>query len=176
MYDLRVGNGGSLNNCRYANGESQSVTFNVLIRQGTSGEQHLLLQQPAVLSTLAQPGAKCANGEGEAPCGILLWTLWDADTTHDGAINYLDARRLYASEPNGKNLRPIGPEDATVLDWTWHAKTKSLFVTVRRDTNKDGKFTDLDSTELLVTPSDLSTPAVPVLDPALRKTLEEALR
>ena len=80
-------------------------------------------------------------------------------------------RQLYVSDPAGGNLRPLTPEDATVLGWHWDYHTKELFIGVRRDTNGDSQYTDEDGADLLVAKGDLATPATPVIDPAILKTL-----
>lgn len=166
----------ALNTCDYVRDRQHSVIFNVLIRRSSTGEQHLLLQMPAVLISLNVPDPKCAAGEGNVPCGTLVWTLIDRDTNHDGVINFQDSHRLYVSDFAGQNFRPLSPEDATVLGWKWDGRAKELFVGVRRDANGDGQYADEDGAELLVANGEPLTPATPFIDATILTSLQTVLR
>jgi len=163
--------GNALSDCRYR-GESTRVMFNVLVRHGATGDQHLLLQKPALLASLSVPDVKCATGEGDVPCGLLIWTLYDEDTNHDGVINDLDARRLYVSDLAGLTLRRLSPANVTVLDWKWHARTRELFLVVH-DHQTDPQSND--TTNLLVAKGDFSAPATPVIEPSISNNLKNVL-
>ena len=133
------------------------------------------MKEPAVLVSLSLPDNECAGSEGTVPCNTLIWTLIDRDTNHDGVINALDARRLYASDPAGQNLRPLSPEGTQARRWQWDSRSKELFISVRKDANGDGQYTDEDGTELLVTRGEPLVPATPVIDAAVVKSLDSAL-
>jgi hypothetical protein len=165
----------ALNTCDYVRDRQHSVIFNALIRNSRTGEQHLLLKEPAVLTSFQVPDPKCATGEGDVPCGTLIWTLIDRDTNHDGVINSRDTLRLYASDLAGQNLRALSPEGTTMLGWKWDSRSSELFIGVRRDTNSDGEYTDEDGAELLVARGDPLAPATPVIDTTILKSLEGAL-
>jgi hypothetical protein len=107
---------------------------------------------------------------------MLIWTLIGQDTNHDGVINTRDVRRLYQSDLAGLNWRALSPEDAEALRWQWDSHSRELFISVRRDTNGDGQYTEEDGTELLVARGDPLAPAVPVIDPTLLKSVQDALR
>jgi hypothetical protein len=172
-YDSAGPNG--LDGCDGLRDRQHSVIFNVLIRNSRTGVQRLLLKEPAVVTSLSMPTPKCASGEGDVPCGTLIWTLIDQDTNHDGVINALDTRHLYLSDLTGQNLRALSPEGAQALRWQWDSHSKELFISVRRDTNGDGQYTEEDGTELLVARGDPLAPAAPVIDATILKLLEGAL-
>jgi hypothetical protein len=166
----------ALNTCDYVRDRRHSVIFNVLIRNSRTGDQHLLLKEPAVLTSLKVPDPKCATGEGDVPCGTLIWALIDRDTNHDGVINFRDMRRLYVSDLAGQNLRALSSEGTTTLGWKWDSRSNELFIGVRRDANGDGEYTDEDGADLLVARGTPLAPAVPVIDPTILKSLEGAQR
>ena len=119
------------------------------MRNTSTNEQRLLLSQPAQVVSLSIPDAKCAAGEGDTPCGMLLWVIRDKDTNHDGVVNFKDADTLYASELSAKTLNRLSPADATVLDWTWDALSGEVLMQIRRDVNHDGEFSDADGSEVV---------------------------
>jgi hypothetical protein len=176
-YAVSYGRSGpnALDACESARDRERSVIFNVLMRRGGTGEQRLLLRMPAVLASLNLPDAQCAQGEGNVPCGMLLWTLFDQDTNRDGVLNARDASRLYASDLAGDHFHALSPEGARVQSWQWDAHADELFFNARRDTNGDGAINDEDSAELLFSHGDPLTVATPVLDPVIRNSLETVL-
>jgi hypothetical protein len=165
----------ALDTCDGIRDRQHSVVFNVLIRHGGTGEQHLLLRSPAVVASLQLPDAKCAVGEGNVPCGTLLWTLFDRDSNHDGFLNAKDAGRLYASDLAGEHLRALTPEGNQVLSWQWHSPADELLISVRRDANGDGALDDTDGAELLFSHGDPLTVATPVIDPVILRGLQNVL-
>jgi len=172
-YDRGGPNG--LDGCDGLRDPRHSVIFNVLVRNSRTGEQRLLLKEPAVVVSLSLPDPKCAGSEGTGPCNTLIWTLIGRDTNRDGVINALDVRRLYASDPAGQNLRPLSPEGTEARRWQWDSHSRELFISVRKDANGDGQYTDEDGTELLVAHGEPLVPATPVIDASVLKSLDSAL-
>jgi hypothetical protein len=132
--------------------------FNVVVRDRATNEQRLLLAEPGLVVSVTVPAADCAAGQGPAPCGSLLWRIRPADTNGDGAINGLDAIVAYVSDLNARALQAVTPADATVLAVRWSAASARWYMQVRRDENRDGRYSDEDGAELLET--DAAAPAM----------------
>jgi hypothetical protein len=155
---------------------SGSRTFNVVIRNLATGDQRLLLDRPGQIVRIHLPTNKCSTGEGPSPCGTVLWEVRSEDTNRDGTINRDDALVAYVSDFGGTKLTALTPTDATVLSVQWISKMEKWQFQVRRDSNKDGKFTEEDGSDLLETSSRNPSQAQAFIRESIMKQLDTAAR
>jgi hypothetical protein len=151
-----------------------SRTFNVVIRELGSGAQRLLLDEPAQISSLEMPDAECAAGKGQAPCGLLLWFIRSEDSNRDGRINGDDALGAYVSDLAASALTSLTPVDATLLDSQWAPQTNKWQLQIRRDSNKDGRYTAEDGSELLEAETSASATGRPFIQQQVLYELRKA--
>ncbi len=161
--------------CLYGGMIGYSRVFNVVIRGTAPGSERLLLAQPAQIESLTKPAPHCKEGQGDLPCGLLLWKIRPADSNQDGVINRADALVAYVSGLAGNDLRPITPPDATVLSSSWLSKSNRLVFVVQRDTNNDKKFSNEDGSAILETDASKPAGAVPAFGEAVMKRLQSTV-
>ena len=155
---------------------NSSRIFNVVVRDLKTGRQKLLLDNPGQIGSLDLPDAKCAQGEGVAPCGTLLWEIRMADSNGDGRINRRDTLTAYVSDLEVSKLRALTPPDVTLLQATWIARAGMWQFRMRSDVNGDGRYTDEDGSLLLETDGANPAAATSVVDPAVLETLKASAR
>jgi len=163
-------------NCALDGYSGNSRTFNVVVRELGSNGQHLLLDHPGQVYSATLPSDKCAQGEGNTPCGRILWLIRSADTSKDGAIDGRDALMAYASDLDARQLVALSPPDASVLGTHWVVPTDKWQLQVRRDTNKDGVLSEEDGAELIETSTRGSDIGTPFLQDSIRKALNAAIQ
>ncbi|MEI8299466.1 MAG: hypothetical protein WCH32_15780 [Pseudomonadota bacterium] len=129
---------------------SRSIAIDVVVRNGETGEQRLLLNHAAEIVSISVPRPECAGGGGNVPCETLFWVIRDEDTNHDGVINWEDGDTMYQSGFNAKTLVRLSPRGHSILNWSWDARTGELLLQA-----------------MPITPA-TSTPSVPVLPDLLR--------
>jgi hypothetical protein len=150
--------------------------FNVAVKNIRTQEERLLLAKPAQVVSLIVPDEKCKEGAGQLPCGTLLWTLRPTDTNKDGTIDYKDAAVAYLSGESAVELTQLTPLDTTFLSARWIAEQRTLLLQIRRDTNKDGQFTEEDGSEVTAVSLDHPAMGTPALKGEILKTLSAVLQ
>lgn len=71
---------------------------------------------------------------------ILLYSLADADTNQDNAIDQDDIKSIYASDIYGKEFQKLSPDLQEVIDWNVLEGIKRLYFRTIEDFNKNGAF------------------------------------
>lgn len=104
---------------------------------------------------------------------ILVYTLVDYDTNHDGKIDSNDIKSLYISGINGHNFRKLSQNMEELIDWNIVEVQNRLYFRTIEDINKNGAFdkndklhyyyTNLLSPEWEVTDYHPVKPIVPVV-------------
>lgn len=152
--------------------------FNVVIRGPETAGERLLLEHPAQIESLHQPGPECEEGEGPLPCNLLHWEIRNRDSNGDGVIDAEDASIAFVSDINVSSLRSVTPPDAELIGYTWDPVHHVLIYQVRRDRNRDGKFDAADGIDLMELDLDAGEKAVaqPILGDHVRRTLLAAIR
>jgi len=166
----------SFSDCDIYRYGAASRTFNVVIRNMTTGEQRLLMDKPGQVASFELPAKKCSEGKGKTPCGSILWEIRTEDTNRDGTINEEDALVAFVSDLSASALKPLTSHDTTLLEAQWVPKAEKWQLQIRRDTNKDGRYTDEDGAELLETSTRSPSLAQPFLEESIMKTLNAAAR
>ncbi len=150
--------------------------FNAIVRNRVSGEQALILDGPAQIQEVTLPDPECDSGEGDVPCGIVLWKVRTQDTNHDNVINRDDALAVAVSHADAKDLRVVTPSSATVLASHWDPAANKFYFLIVEDTNGDGGFSGEDGSEILETSATNAALAQAVVEPSVMERLVKAVR
>jgi hypothetical protein len=116
--------------CHLADGSFQGI-FDVLIRNGSTNEQRLLLGHPGQILDMTLPDAGCGSGVGPLPCNTIFWLIRDRDSNQDGVVDARDETILYASDLAARSLSRLSPPGSSVLDWTWNARSGEVLLQVQ---------------------------------------------
>ncbi|NDI98137.1 hypothetical protein GWA97_03520 [Flavobacterium sp. LaA7.5] len=71
---------------------------------------------------------------------VLVYTLVDSDTNHDGRIDINDIKSLYISEISGRNFRKLSHDMQELIDWNVVEVQNRLYFRTIEDINKNGAF------------------------------------
>lgn len=80
---------------------------------------------------------------------MLLFHIIDSDTSADGKLDGEDAITGYLSNLGGKSLQAITPPDTQLMNWVFDEKSGAIFVTIRKDSDGDRKFTQKDNIDFV---------------------------
>jgi hypothetical protein len=116
--------------CHLAEGSFQGV-FDVVIRNGSTNEQRLLLGHPGQILDMTLPDPACASSVGQVPCNTIFWLLRERDSNQDGVVDAREATILYASDLAARSLSRLSPPDTSVLDWVWNARSGEVLLQVQ---------------------------------------------
>jgi hypothetical protein len=116
--------------CHLPEGSSQGV-FDVVIRNSSTNEQRLLLGHPGQILDMTLPDPACGSGVGSVPCNTIFWLVRDHDSNQDGVIDARDETILYVSDLAARSLARISPNDSSVLDWIWNARSGEVLLQVQ---------------------------------------------
>lgn len=108
--------------CHLAEGSFQGV-FDMVIRNTSTNEQRLLLVHPGQILDMTLPDAGCGSAVGPVPCNTIFWLLRERDS-HDETV-------LYASDLAARSLSRLSPQDSSVLDWVWIARSGEVLLQVQ---------------------------------------------
>lgn len=146
---------------------------NVIFYNKQTEETHLLLQKPAIISQFYFPYYD-ENYKGKK-YWFLLMGVREYDSNLDGYINSDDAERVYLTDLSGKNMTAITPDNTQLVDWFIDAKTNTILMKVRFDSNKDLKFNSYDDIEILKT--SISSPTIGniIIGKEIKNTIDKIL-
>jgi len=116
--------------CHLAEGSFQGI-FVVVIRNGSTNEQRLVLGHPGRILDMTLPDPGCGSGVGPVPCNTILWLIRDRDSNQDGVADARDQTILYASDLAARSLSRVSPPDSSVLDWVWNARSGEVLLQVQ---------------------------------------------
>jgi hypothetical protein len=151
--------------CHLAEGTSDGI-FDVVIRNSSTSEQRLLLGHPGQVLDMTLPDPGCAGGAGAVPCGTIFWLVRDEDSNRDGVVDARDNTILYVSDLSARQLLRVSPEDASVLDWTWNARSGEILLQVQLAAG---------GTEVVNARLQPPAPGSAVVQPRVRDQLQRAL-
>jgi hypothetical protein len=154
--------------CR-EDGDSEAVAVDVVIRNGETGEQRLLLDRPAQVRAIVPAERECAAFG--VPCGMIYWIIRDEDVNHDGVIDWKDGDALFQSGLDGKSLVRLSPRGYSIVRWFHHVRTGDLLIEALPLPKDPENLRSTEPEELLQI--NVRTPGIakPVLDPALVERL-----
>jgi hypothetical protein len=106
--------------CHLPEGSSQGI-FDVVVRNSATNEQRLLLGHPGQILDMTLPDPACASGSGSVPCNTIFWLVRDQDSKQS---------ILYVSDLAARSLSRLSPDDSSVLDWIWNARSGEVLLQV----------------------------------------------
>lgn len=71
---------------------------------------------------------------------LFFYTITDADTNKDGALDYKDIETLYMSKIDGSNFVKLTPNNQELIDWKIIDSINRIYFKTLEDVNKDGNF------------------------------------
>jgi hypothetical protein len=116
--------------CHLPEASFQGV-FDVVIRNGSTNEQRLLLGHPGQILDMTLPDPGCGSSVGPVPCNTIFWLIRDRDSNQDGVVDARDETILYASDLAARSLSRLSPPGSSVLDWTWNARSGEVLLQVQ---------------------------------------------
>ncbi|MEG4310745.1 hypothetical protein QUB36_17590 [Microcoleus sp. AT8-B1] len=145
------------------------IGYNMIFYNKTNGESNILLNRKALISKFEYlPGKKDienpsdqneqTNQPKQNPSKkvsskpqnqLLLFHIIDSDTNADGKLDDADAIVGYLSNLAGKSLQAITPPDTQLMSWVFDKKSGGIFVTIRKDSDGDRKFTEKDDIDFV---------------------------
>lgn len=148
---------------------SGMVGYNMIFYNKTSGESHILLNKKALISkfeylfgkkepenprnqnvTTNQPKQDSSKKLPSKPQNqLLLFHVIDSDTNADGKLDGADAIIGYLSNLAGKSLQAITPPNTQLVSWIFDQKSGAIFMTIRKDSDGDRKFTEKDAIDFV---------------------------
>jgi hypothetical protein len=148
---------------------SGMVGYNMIFYNKTSGESNILLNRKALISQFEyllgkkepekssnqnvptnQPKQNPSKKVSRKPQNqLLLFHIIDSDTNADGKLDGADAIIGYLSNLAGKSLQAITPPNTQLVSWIFDEKSGGMFITIRKDSNGDRKFTEKDGIDFV---------------------------
>jgi hypothetical protein len=123
--------------------------YNLVFIHKKTGEAKSLLESKGFIEGVYFPEKDYRDKTKESPLTFLLYRIAMIDTNQDGVLNGKDALSGYISNADGASLVQITPENTKMEWWRYDSESKTLFVKVVNDSNKDKKF-KWDDTEALL--------------------------
>jgi hypothetical protein len=174
---------------------SEIVGYNMIFYNKTSGQSNILLNRKALISKFEyllgkqetenptegnvqtnQPKQNRSKKVSSKPQNQwLLFHIIDSDTNGDGKLNDADAIIGYLSNLGGKSLQAITPPDTQLISWVFDEKSGGIFLTIRKDSDGDRKFTAKDGIDFVRV--NVSKPNVrkEIIDGKTRQQLQKIL-
>ncbi|MEG3991505.1 hypothetical protein QUA13_31170 [Microcoleus sp. S28C3] len=145
------------------------VGYNMIFYNKNSGESNILLNKKALISKFEyllgkqepenpsegnvqtnQPKQNRSQKVSRKPQNQwLLFHIIDSDTNADGKLDRADAIIGYLSNLGGKSLQAITPPDTQLMSWVFDEKSGGIFLTIRKDSDGDRKFTEKDGIDFV---------------------------
>ncbi|MEG3925780.1 hypothetical protein [Microcoleus sp. D3_18a_C4] len=148
---------------------SGMIGYNMIFYNKSSGQSNILLNRKALISKfeyllpkkdpenpsnqneqtnqLKQNPSKKVSSKPQNQ--LLLFHIIDSDTNTDGKLDDADAIVGYLSNLAGKSLQAITPPDTQLMSWVFDKKSDGIFVTIRKDSDGDRKFTEKDDIDFV---------------------------
>lgn len=171
------------------------VGYNMIFYNKTSGESNILLNRKALIFKFEyllgkqepenpsegnvqtnQPKQNRAKKVSSKPQNQwLLFHIIDSDTNADGKLDRADGIIGYLSNLGGKSLQAITPPDTQLMSWVFDEKSGAIFITIRKDSDGDRKFTEKDGIDFVRV--NVSKPNVgkEIIDGKTRQELQKIL-
>lgn len=136
-----------LNQYSEDNSSSELVLYtNIIFYNKFSGKSHLLLNKKSLITKFDFVELSEGNNED---ISFLILSIVENDTNGDGYLSWSDAEIGYLSNMSGKKRQQITPQNTDLSKWYFDRKSKTLFLDIIKDTNKNNKFTTQDETIFL---------------------------
>lgn len=149
-------------------GARREVRWHNAIFANTRGEaQWQLLNERGVISAwtpyIRAHGSE--TGEQRYVTELLIFEVTTEDTNGDGLLDERDVRQLVATKGNGRDPRVISPAGAQVWETDYDFASRTLFMRVAQDTNRDGWYDTNDAPVIYAWKLNQTGPATTLVDP-----------
>jgi hypothetical protein len=174
---------------------SDTIGYNMIFYNKTSGESNILLNKKALIYRFEyllgkkepeepsnqneqtnQPTQNQSKKVSSKPQNqLLLFHIIDSDTNTDGKLHTADAVIGYLSNLAGKSLQAITPPNTQLVSWVFDEKNGGIFITIRKDCDGDRKFTEKDDIDFVRV--NVSKPSVgkEIIDGKTRQKLQKIM-
>lgn len=127
---------------------SESVRYtNIIFYNKFSGKSHLLLNKKSLIADFEFIGLPEKNNKDVS---FLLLSIIEKDTDGDGHLSwYKDAGIGYLYNISGKKLEQITPQNSDLNKWYFDRESRTIFLDIIKNINKDNKFTTQNETSFL---------------------------
>jgi hypothetical protein len=118
--------------------------WNLIFLNGRTNERYLLSEQKMIIQNYD------LNFVGNADTGIetgkryIFYEIINDDHNKDRELNLEDPTYLFLTNKEGKQLRQISPTGYDLNNWRYVHSLRRIFMTVRKDSDQNGKFDEKD--------------------------------
>lgn len=91
------------------------------------------------------------NPESKKNPDMVLYSVIREDTNGDGMLNSRDSEVTYLTDVTFQNRTQVTPDETQLMDWKVDPAQRGLYLYVRKDTNKNGEYDELDERSVLYT-------------------------
>ena len=91
------------------------------------------------------------NPESKKSPDLVLYSVIREDTNGDGMLNRKDSEVTYLTDTKFERPIQVTPDKTQLMDWKVDPSQKGLYLYVRKDTNKNGEYDELDERSVLHT-------------------------
>ena len=147
---------------------------NIIFYNKQTEETHLLLKQPALISSFYFPSY---STEYKGPkFYFLLLGIRDRDSNSDGYINTMDAEKVFISDLSGKKMTRLTPENTQLMDWFIDVPTNNILMYVRTNSHADKVFDVKD--EISILKSSITNPGMgeEIIKADIKNSIKEILK
>ncbi|MCH2235585.1 MAG: hypothetical protein MK078_15140 [Crocinitomicaceae bacterium] len=107
--------------------------------------ENKLFRRPVLIRTVYYPAfSNDTLASTPVTRNYYMVSVYDDDTNEDGYINFMDLRRFYYFDIEGKNQQRLIPKEYAVMSSEYDWVNDYMYVYTRKDTNENGQ---MESTE-----------------------------
>ena len=174
---------------------SDTIGYNMIFYNKTSGESNILLNKKALIYKFEyllgkkqpedpsnqneqtnQPTQNPSKKVSSKPQNqLLLFHIIDSDTNTDGKLDTADAVIGYLSNLAGKSLQAITPPNTQLVSWVFDEKNGGIFITIRKDSDGDRKFTEKDAIDFVRVNASKPSVGKEIIDGKTRQELQKIM-
>ena len=107
--------------------------------------ENKLFQKPALIRTVYYPAfSKDTLNFEPIVRDYYMVSVYDEDSNKDGYINFMDLRRMYYFDIEGKNKTRLIPKEYTVMSSQYDWANDYMYIYTRKDVNKNGQMESIE--------------------------------
>ena len=144
MFPLSMGeterDGGSLS---YKEMPSNSY-WNIIFLNSKRNEYHLLSDKKMLIRNYDFKYSSNDDVDIAQTSRHIFYSITSDDLNKDKMLTDVDPKYLFVSDKEGKNFRQISPANYDLQNWQYIKSVNKVFVTVKKDSDKNNKFDEID--------------------------------
>jgi hypothetical protein len=126
--------------------------WNIIFYNSNTKQYHLLTEKKILIQDY---NTNYSSGAGSYPISqqnkLIFYSVITDDYNKDKVLDDEDPEYLFVSDTEGNNFRQISPLNHDVTNWKVIDTSKTILMTVRKDTDKNNKFDDKDEVSVFET-------------------------